>query len=405
MNLSVQRAIDRIIGTVICKLFSVLPQRSKTAAGEQKPQTILIILLSEMGSWVLARPMFMRLKSKYPDASIHVLLFEKNREILDILDVMPEQNVLTIKEDSLGRFALDIFRAVVSMRRLKIDTVIDCELFARVSSILSFLSGASRRAGFYPYTQEGLYRGSFINCPVMYNPYQHISHQFVNLVDSLDSKTWPVGKRLVRESIDRIPQVVLDPDEVDAISQQLKQDFPVCASKKLILIYPSGGILPIRAWPVEQYGKLVKAFIEDGYVVGIIGVPNDKPLADKLTAQINNDPSLIDLTGYTRSIKELLILFHVATLLVTNDGGPGQFAALTPIPTIIFFGPETPKLYGSLSNNAFFFYLSYSCSPCLTAYNHRNSPCDGDNQCLRQIGSDQVYAKAQEMLAASSTNT
>ena len=51
---------------------------------------------------------------------------------------------------------------------------------------------------------------------------------------------------------------------------------------------------------------------------------------------------MIDLTGYTRSISELLALFHVARLLVTNDGGPGQFAALTPIWTLMLFGPETP---------------------------------------------------------------
>jgi hypothetical protein len=26
-----------------------------------------------------------------------------------------------------------------------------------------------------------------------------------------------------------------------------------------------------------------------------------------------------------------------------------------------------------------------ACSPCLTAYNHRDSFCDGDNQCLKVI--------------------
>jgi len=48
--------------------------------------------------------------------------------------------------------------------------------------------------------------------------------------------------------------------------------------------------------------------------------------------------------------------------------------------------------------NAVNFYLSLSCSPCLTAYNHRNSPCDGDNQCLKKIHPDQVLAKAMEIL-------
>ncbi len=202
----------------------------------------------------------------------------------------------------------------------------------------------------------------------------------------------------MQEMIEPVPHLEFKSDELSSIDQRLNQDYPVCKEKKLVLIYPSGGVLPIRAWPIEHYGRLAKALITDGYAVGVIGVLMDKPLAKELISLVNNDPNLIDLTGYTKSIKELLMLFNFASLLVTNDGGPGQFAALTSIPTIIFFGPETPKLYGSLSDNAYFFYLSYSCSPCLTAYNHRNSPCDGDNQCLRQIDSDQVYAKVHEML-------
>lgn len=61
--------------------------------------------------------------------------------------------------------------------------------------------------------------------------------------------------------------------------------------------------------------------------------------------------AVLDLTGYTRSISELLALFHVARLLVTNDGGPGQFAALTPIWTVMLFGPETPALYDPKTKN------------------------------------------------------
>lgn len=399
MKLGVQRVVDRIVGTLVCRLFSLFPAWLENRSCGKSPDKILIILLSEMGSLVLARPMFMRIKRKYPNASVHVLLFEKNREILDILDVIPVQNVLTINEQSFGRFLADILRTIISMRRLKIDTVIDCELFARVSSILSYLSGAVRRAGFFPYTQEGLYRGDFINYAVMYNPYQHISEQFVSLVEALDSKTWPMGKRNVASDLEWVPQVFFNPLEIQSIIQRLHHDFPICKDQKLILIYPSGGILPIRAWPLEHYGQLANALISDGYVVGIIGVRDDKPLAVELATQCKDNPRFLNLTGYTQSIRELMMLFGYASLLITNDGGPGQFAALTPLPTIIFYGPETPELYGSLSNNAFFFYLSFSCSPCLTAYNHRNSPCDGDNQCLRQIGPDQVYAKACELLA------
>ncbi len=93
-----------------------------------------------------------------------------------------------------------------------------------------------------------------------------------------------------------------------------------------------------------------------------------------------------------------MALFHIASLLITNDGGPGQFAALTPVPVIVFFGPETPALYGPLNTGTTVMNVQLSCAPCLTAYNHRNSPCDGDNICLKSIRVEDVLAKAREVL-------
>ncbi|MHC4616739.1 MAG: hypothetical protein ACYTEQ_03185, partial [Planctomycetota bacterium] len=53
-----------------------------------------------------------------------------------------------------------------------------------------------------------------------------------------------------------------------------------------------------------------------------------------------------------------------------------------------------------LDHKAVIFFSSLSCSPCITAYNHRKSPCDGDNICLKRIQPDQVLAKALEILRA-----
>jgi hypothetical protein len=74
---------------------------------------------------------------------------------------------------------------------------------------------------------------------------------------------------------------------------------------------------------------------------------------------------------------------------------------MTPIPSMIFYGPETPTLYGSMNESAINFYLNFSCSPCVTAYNHRKSPCDGDNLCLKNIQPEEVLAKALEILEGS----
>jgi len=397
MNLNFQRAVDRFAGIPICALLSLADIFRSKAPVNTPPKKILVILLSEMGSLVLAHPMFARIRKKYPDASLHVLQFAKNREVLDLLGVIPEENVLTLDDSSLGGLVSDSLRAIRTLRALDIDVVIDCELFARISSIFSWFSGAPLRVGFHRHTQEGLYRGSFINRPVMYNPYRHLSHQFIAMVEAIESVSMPPVKFVPEADPCIPPQLVFVPQELEQAAAQLHLDFPAVRDKELILVYPSGGILPIRAWPLEKYQQLCRTLIEEGYAVAITGMKGDRPLAQSIVEHCQST-HCINLAGYTKSVRHLLALFHRASLLITNDGGPGQFAALTPLPTITFFGPETPKLYQPLGSNGYCFHLPLPCSPCLTAYNHRNSPCDGDNQCLKQITVDDVLARAREML-------
>ncbi len=400
MNINFQRAVDRYVGVPVCALLSLVNRVLSNEPDGSPPKKILVILLSEMGSLVLAHPMFMRLKQQYPEADIHVLMFAKNREVLDLLGVIPRGNVLTLDDSSLKGLVGDSLKSIRAMRKLGIDAVIDCELFARISSIFSYLSGASLRIGFHPHTQEGLYRGSFINRPVLYNPYRHLTRQFLTLASAIESTTDPVAKLLPAPYTGKTPVLEFPREELEETHRELHNFFPAIKDKKLVLIYPSGGILPIRAWPLQSYFRLSRTLLEEGYAVGVIGMKGDREIAQAVVDHCKN-PGCVNLAGYTKSVRHLLAVFHRASLLVTNDGGPGQFAALTPqLPAIIFFGPETPVLYKSLGDNAWCFHRQLPCSPCLTAYNHRTSPCDGDNQCLKQITVEQVLEKAHEMLAS-----
>jgi ADP-heptose:LPS heptosyltransferase len=395
MDVGVQRKIDQGLGPFICRALSLF---SGGRAPSETPKRILIILLSEMGSLVLGCSMFRRIREKYPQASIHAMVFEKNREILDLLEVIPPENVMTLSARSLGGLVSDSLAAIRKMRDLSFDVVIDCELFARVSSIFSFFSGAPLRVGFHRHTMEGLYLGDFINRPVLYNPYRHISDQFLALVDAIESTSVPKNKFESCADVPKAaPRLRLKEGEQVSMQKRLLGDFPAVAGKKLVLIYPSGGILPIRAWPLEYFCRTAKELIDRGHAVAIIGLPGDKGLAKTIQEHCRS-PLCIDLTGYTKTIRELLVIFHFSSLLITNDGGPGQFAVMTPIRSILFFGPETPELYGPNDAATKVFFSGIACSPCLTAYNHRNSPCDGDNQCLKVIKPDTVLACALKML-------
>jgi ADP-heptose:LPS heptosyltransferase len=289
------------------------------------------------------------------------------------------------------------------MRALGLDAVLDLELFARVSAILAGLSGAKIRVGFHRFTQEGLYRGNFMNRPVLYNPYQHIAQQFITLADAIGSTDVPAVKRLVNPMPLRRPPLVLRPDELDTARSALYRHFPAIAGRPLVFLCPGAGPLPIRAWPVASFGVVAQELIRRGYAVAITGVTEDRELAQTIQ-RASKSTACVDLTGYTETVRDVVRLLHLGVLLITNDGGTGHFASLTPTPSIVLFGPETPLLYGSLSPRAVNLHKTLSCSPCLTAYNHRRSPCDGDNVCLKSISPEEVLAVADRLLRAGTSS-
>ena len=103
MDVGLQRKIDQGLGPLICRALSLFAGKREPAG---TPQRILIILLSEMGSLVLGCSMFRRIREKYPQASIHALVFEKNREILDLLAGLVDKSLVVYEAEGQGRYCL-----------------------------------------------------------------------------------------------------------------------------------------------------------------------------------------------------------------------------------------------------------------------------------------------------------
>ena len=172
---------------------------------------------------------------------------------------------------------------------------------------------------------------------------------------------------------------------------------PLDPKKKLVIVNPNASTwISIRKWPLDNYATLVKRLLTDTtlYVV-ITGVASEKSDADYICNAVQ-DERVLNIAGKT-TLSNLLHLFNLGAILVTNDSGPAHFAALTTIHTVVFFGPETPKLYKPLGKNCTVLYANYACSPCVSAYNQRRSPCQ-DNVCLQSISVDEVYGIVRAMI-------
>jgi ADP-heptose:LPS heptosyltransferase len=402
MNVDTMRRIDHLAGVPLCAAATLLLR----LIGLFRPRAprpvrrILFVELSEMGTTILAEPAMRKARTQL-SAELFFVIFARNVGSLQLLGAFPPGNIFTISDRSIFALARDALYFLRWTRRKGIDTVVDFELFSRFTALLCGLSGADRRVGFYRFHNEGLYRGEMLSHRVAYNPHIHIAKNLIALVDALLAAAPQVPYSKTRIGDDEIKVEIAPPAETarQAVLERIRALVPFDpASQRLVLINPNASeLLPHRRWMPERFAELIGRILaaHADVVVLITGAPEERERAEQLAAA--HAPRSVSFAGRS-SLAELPALYAQAALMVSNDSGPAHFSAATGLPTIVLFGPETPKLYQPLGNSRAI-YAGLACSPCVTAHNHRRTACT-DNVCMQAIGVDEVYAAVADVLAA-----
>jgi ADP-heptose:LPS heptosyltransferase len=398
------RKIDRWIGSIVCfsltmlrRIVDIFGRKNEKNAPVRK---ILFIKLVEQGATILAYSAILRAVMMVGRENVYFCVFDENREILDILGLLPQENIFPIHHQYFTQFLWDICNLLIHVRDLDIDATVDMEFYARASAILSFMTGARRRVGLHRFTDEGPYRGDLMTHRVHYNPYLHTAKAYHLLVDALmaDPEEIPLLKVDVNQITEQAPVFKASDEEMERVARLLDENFgqTLPGSGLLILLNPNASdMLPLRKWPTENFVALGKRILteHDDIMMVITGAPAEADSARDVCRRIGSE-RVICLAGKT-TLRELLVLYSMAQILVTNDSGPGHFASMTDIYNIIMFGPETPRLFGPIGGRGRVIYSKLACSPCVNVFNHRFSPCH-NNLCMQSISVDDVYKTVHE---------
>lgn len=403
MKVRTMRTVDRLFGVPACALLTawlkIRPWRFPPAPVAMRK--ILFVKLVEQGTTVLARPAFEAAVKMVGADNVYCLALEENVGILNLMGIIPENNVIAVPGRSGWSVLLGLVRAIRLIRRLGIDAVVDLEFFARATAVLSFLTGARVRVGLSPGPGAGPWRGDLLTHPILHQPDLHTSQLYEILVRSLNV---PAG--LLPALPYRAPSLQLwsepffipDPDAVRRVTGILGDRRVGSTGFRLFLLNANAGDLePLRRWPEERYVDLAQKLLDEhpAALVAFIGSLNEADSGESLAARVSS-PRCRSLAGRT-TLQDLVTLFALCDVLVSNDSGPAHFACLTSARVVVLFGPESPLRFGPLSVRAKAVSAGLACSPCLSAANNRRSACR-NNLCMQRLSVDEVLAAVKNLL-------
>jgi ADP-heptose:LPS heptosyltransferase len=395
MHVDTLRILDRLIGVPLCFALTLIRRVARAFSASvpfPSPRKILIIKLSEMGSTVLAYPALSEIKRRCPDAELFFLVFKNNAAIVEVLDFMPPGNIITVDYRTIGCLVRGGIQAMKRLLKERIDTTIDMDLFSRLTALIAFILCRGNRIGFHRYNDEGLYRGDLLTHRVLYSPHIHTSAAFMALVKTLfeNPQDEPHYRGRIETNELTLPRYAPSSDDVRSVQEKLADAGIKSTAEIMILINPnSSDIFPLRKWPLANFAQLCHRLTSEipHCRLVITGVASEQPDARYIIDRVGPE-HCVDFTGRT-SFRELLALYSLAQCMVTNDSGPAHFASLLALPTLVLFGPETPRLYSPLGGRHKVMFANFACSPCVSVYNGKKSPCQ-ENRCLKFIDVDQV---------------
>lgn len=405
MKAATIRMVDAWLGIPACAVLTAWRRvfGSRRPAGPVK--RILFFKLLEQGATVLAYPSLRAAIDRVGVENVFFIVLAENQPILDLLGIIRPENVITIPKGGAVATFVALWRALWLVRRERIDSIVDFEFFARSSAVFAYLAGARRRVGYHRFQGGGPWRGDLMTHRLVYSPHVHSLRAMRVMVEAL----WMDPDRLPTLDLDQfafdesLPLLAPAAADVAAVRDTIARATGGVQPPRLVLLNANTSdrdLVPLRRWDPERYAALARRLLatHDDVFIAFTGAPSEAAEVEPLVRELAH-PRCFSMAGKT-TMRQLLVLYSLAEVMVTNDSGPAHFAAVTGVDVVTLFGPETPTLWAPLGPRSHVIWLALPCSPCLSAYNNRLSIDCRENVCMKGIGVERVFDTVRGILAA-----
>jgi lipopolysaccharide heptosyltransferase II len=355
-----------------------------TPAVGPAPTRVLLVRLERIGDLLMTHAAIVRARALWPEATIDLAVGSWNAPLAAM---MPEvSRVLTVDVPWLAREGTGhawpaLIRTARSWRTGRYDLAINFEPDIR-SNALAWLSGATRRAGFW--TGGG---GRLLTTALAFDPHAHVADNAARLLDAVS----PTGIG------QPVPTSRLVPDDAQrAAAARILSG--VSPGQRLVGLHVSGG-RQSKQWHLDRFADVGRTLADaESCALVLTGSAGDRPLVDTVRAALGNVP-VVDTAGHL-TLPETAALLARLDVLVTGDTGPMHLASAVGTPVVALFGPSDPRRYGPRGGPSSILRVQLPCSPCGQV---RLPPerCRGHvPDCMDGISVEVVVAAARELLGS-----
>jgi ADP-heptose:LPS heptosyltransferase len=372
MKISTIKLIDYYVGNlfiVILKpvifLFGKFLKRDHSL--ELKKNVTFVKLLGG-GSLVIAFPSLLGLRKKYPDLIINIITTKGVSPFARSLNIF--DNIFEIDYSGIS----SLFSSTLKMyfKIFGTDTIIDLEAHSRLTTVLSALTAARNRIGFY--LHSAFWKRRIHTHMIFFNMFSG-SYEFYDKIVQLYSLS-PASADECKEQLMRIiPQI------------EKTNKYRLCIGHACSDLSKER-MLSVKHWESVFHTRLDQSF---GGEVVFLGTGKDSELASEIIARLSSffiNAEFVNLCGKTSLIESLSMLCS-ANEFWGVDSSLNHYARLFKIKCVSFWGPTDPGSY--LRNipglEEEIVYCKIPCSPCI--HITETPPCKGDNVCIQNLFNDE----------------
>ncbi len=386
------------------------------------PKSILIVLPTWVGDFVMATPLLRAVRTQFPSAQITLLAEPNLRELIEGGDWMDEVVEWPAKKRRQP-WHREHRLMVSQLRAMRIDWAVLLPNSAR-SALVAYLAGAKRRIG-YNRDGRGLLLTDKLTCKNTRNNKMEPNSARVpdesgsystrgSLADKHHRPLVRWGEQLPVKLGPYEPYPMTDyyadlcefmgcgrssqqyelftTDDCDERVEARLKGLGIADKRPLVVLSPGAKFGAAKCWPTSRFAETADRLIRehDAAVVITCG-PGEEAIAQAIGESMSEQGFVFDNPGL--SLGQLKSLIKRSQLLICNDAGPRHFAKAFGIGLVTIFGPTHPEWTATEYANEYVMREDIECGPC----QQRVCPL-GHLKCMDLVTVDAVYGAASALL-------